>query len=215
MDWVQLKGHKCHFVKARMRNGNGETAFISLTDLAYIWTCTFRQEDIIQEAERNRCPIDPVNTYDELMEALERLLMDIGTPSRTQLCLSDDRGSIDLLCQGSVHNIQLEWRWRLWMEPPETLLKQVWSYTVRGLLQQTSFSSGSIEATVRDYYAQLQSGQWTKEATEERNARSSPGAESTTPTKRTSLRDLITPSPKRFKVQQPEFKTANDEFLDS
>ncbi|EPY49771.1 xrcc4 like factor [Schizosaccharomyces cryophilus OY26] len=195
--WTQLRGHKYHFIQASFDpEGSDYVMKISVTDLTRVWTCSYTKDQMIDQAEKERCPIDPFETFDTLVELLGEMLMNVSSESTIKLEETKNDESLSLTCNAKVtKDIQLDWTWSLRLEPPEALSKLIWfPLTYHLLTSETRSSAGSLTSIVQDRSHQLKDLSWIDKAAAERSARSTPS----TPRKRSAFVDLI--SPKRSRV---------------
>lgn len=70
MSWVQLRGHRFHFIQASFdAESNEAVQVIHITDLVRVWSCTCSRNQIVNQAE-----VRLVNNYIATMLSGEKQL---------------------------------------------------------------------------------------------------------------------------------------------
>ncbi|WBW75228.1 XRCC4-like nonhomologous end joining factor, Cernunnon Xlf1/Nej1 [Schizosaccharomyces osmophilus] len=202
-NWTQLRGHNYHFIRAHFNSeGSDYVMKISITDLTRLWGCSYSKDQTIEQAEKERCPIDPFETFDTLIEILSELLLNVSSESNAKLEETKSDESISLICNGKVtKDIQLSWKWSLRLQPAEAMSTMIWfPLTYHFLSSEIRSPAGSLFSIVQDRSQQLHDHSWIDRAAAERSAKSTPS----TPKKRPAFVDLI--SPKRSRINYDFFE---------
>ncbi|EPX72059.1 xrcc4 like factor [Schizosaccharomyces octosporus yFS286] len=195
-NWTQLRGHKYHFLQAHFDPEDSlHVMKISITDLTRLWGCTYSKDQTIEQAEKQRCPIDPFETFDTLIELLSETLLNVSSESHVSLKETKSDECISLFCKIKVtKDIQLDWKWTLRLQPAEAMSKLIWfPLTFHLLSSEVRAPAGSLLSVVQDRSQQLQDQSWIDRAAAERSAKSTPS----TPKKRSAFVDLISPKRSR------------------